>query len=153
MPIFNLLSSISWVQRIFSKAPTFWAERIGKYCWCWCSLLMKCCAVPIFTLLRSISWVQIIFSKAPTFWAERIGKKIPLRNTELWQWYRFSLAFHNNLRPRMKNAFQVKKVFPILSAQNVGALEKILCTQDIDLSRVKIGTNSFYRPWKFFHSL
>ena len=30
MPIFTLLRSISWVQRIFSKAPTFWAERIGN---------------------------------------------------------------------------------------------------------------------------
>ena len=45
------------------------------------------------------------------------------------------------------------KIFPILSAQNVGALEKILCTQEIELSRLKIGTNSFYRLWKTFHSL
>jgi len=35
--------------------------------------------------------------------------------------------------------------FPILSAQNVGALEKIVCAQEIGLSRVKIGTNSFHR--------
>ena len=38
-----------------------------------------------------------------------------------------------------------EKTIPILSAQNVGALEKILCTQEIELNRLKIGTNSFYR--------
>ena len=45
----------------------------------------------------------------------------------------------------INNSVDNQILIPILQAQNVGTLEKILCTQEIELSRLKIGTNSFYR--------